>query len=97
MIKFLTDLLKGIIGTPGINSAKLKDAIWNTFARGFEVIPGGDPGGKTTFKVSDRVVGEYDGAIEAGLAEPADGPAIRKFIIMAAGLLWNALYKEEQE
>ena len=93
MIKVLIGILNSVIGNVGINSAKLKDAIWNTFARGFEVSYEEDEG-KKIFTVSDRVVGEYDGAVDAGLGEIYDGPAIRKVILTAAESLWNALYKD---
>jgi hypothetical protein len=94
---FILNLLKGLIGSVGFDSAKLKDFIWNVFSRGFEVSYEEDAGGKKTFFVSDRVVEEGDGAIKAGLAEPLDGTVIRKAIVTVAEMLWNTLFKESEE
>lgn len=89
---FILNILKGFVGSVGFDSAKLKDAIWNAFARAFEIEPIIEEGTEVTFKVSDRVVGEWDGAIKAGAGEALDGPAIRKAFLTFAKILYKALY-----
>lgn len=95
-LKIAVGILKVLIGNIGLDSAKARDFAWNVVSRGLEV-SFEKVGGKRVFFVSNRVVGEADGAIKAGMGEALDGPAIRRLIIRFAELFYDALFKKEEK
>ena len=95
ILGIVSGILKGFAGNIGFDSKKMCDWGWNIFARGFEITYELE-NGKYKFFTTDRVVSEGDGAIKAGVAEPLDGPAIRKVIVKLAEIVFFSLFPEKK-